>query len=272
VPVQAPRPPSGTGVSAHRGASAERPENTLAAFRTAIAHGCEGVELDVALTADGVPVVLHDRTVDRTTDGSGEVAELTLEQVRALRTADGEPVPTLAEVLALCAGHVEVNVEIKDRTAAGAVLAVADGFPTLDWFASSAQWDALRELRQLSPTVVLYPLSTGVMTLDDLRAQAISAGYSAAAVDAEFARMSHLGQGLPAAVEFAAEIGARGLSVAEPGLTAEDVASVHAAGLAVWAWTTNDPGRAADLMHHGVDAICTDDPATVLAVRASLGR
>ena len=69
-------------VIAHRGASAEAVENTLTAFRLAHERGADAVELDVHATADGVPVLLHDDTVDRTTDGSGDVRRLTLEQVR----------------------------------------------------------------------------------------------------------------------------------------------------------------------------------------------
>ncbi len=79
------------GIYAHRGASAEFPENTLAAFRRALELAVEAIELDVHLSADGVPVVIHDQTVDRTTDGSGAVHEMTVVELQALDTCPSEP-------------------------------------------------------------------------------------------------------------------------------------------------------------------------------------
>src|SRR3954471_8516604 len=94
-------------IIAHRGASGSAPENTIAAFELAVAHGADAIELDVRLTADRVPVVLHDATLDRTTSGRGPLGTLTLEQVRRLDAGVrfpafrglGVTVPTLAEVL-----------------------------------------------------------------------------------------------------------------------------------------------------------------------------
>jgi len=93
---------------AHRGYSAVAPENTMPAFAAAVLGGATYVEFDVRTTADGVPVVIHDRTVDRTTDGSGHVWDLTVEEVRALDAGSwfapayaGVPVPLLEEVLDL---------------------------------------------------------------------------------------------------------------------------------------------------------------------------
>ncbi|MCT4782597.1 MULTISPECIES: glycerophosphodiester phosphodiesterase [Exiguobacterium] len=97
---------------AHRGYSAKYPENTLRAFEAALPH-VDGIELDVQRTKDGRLVVIHDETVDRTTDGSGYVKDMTLKQIRQLK-ADGERIPTLEEVYALVATHdVTVNVELK---------------------------------------------------------------------------------------------------------------------------------------------------------------
>lgn len=104
----------------HRGASALAPENTMASFKRALADGADIVELDVRVTADGVVIVMHDDTVDRTTDGSGGVSELTLEEIQGLDAGSwfhprfaGEPVPTLAEVLGWAQGRVELFLEIK---------------------------------------------------------------------------------------------------------------------------------------------------------------
>ena len=107
---------------AHRGASARQPENTVAAFAAAMEAGADGVELDVQLTSDGVPVVIHDETVDRTHDGTGGVSTFTLAQLQKLRSLlkpKGDPmvtrIPTLAEVLdLLAAGSQLINIELKN--------------------------------------------------------------------------------------------------------------------------------------------------------------
>lgn len=98
----------------HRGASADAPENTLAAFRLARAQGAEGIEFDVQLSADGHPVVMHDRDVARTTDGQGVVTSLTLAQLKELTLAEGQRVPTLAEVFEELGPAFLYNVELKD--------------------------------------------------------------------------------------------------------------------------------------------------------------
>src|SRR5215213_4894602 len=85
-------------IYAHRGASAIHPENTLRAFRHALAIGVDGIELDVHATADGIPVVIHDRDIGRTTNGAGYVDEMPLAQLETFDAGDGERVPTLAEV------------------------------------------------------------------------------------------------------------------------------------------------------------------------------
>ena len=103
-------------VTAHRGGSDERPENTLDAFRNAVAIGADVVEFDVRSTADHRLVVLHDRTLDRTTNCTGIVYKLTFEQVRACQTnGNGQPVPTLEEVLDYLAPiDIDIAPELKE--------------------------------------------------------------------------------------------------------------------------------------------------------------
>lgn len=105
---------------AHRGASAVAPPNTLAAFEKAVELGADGIEMDVHLSADGVPVVIHDYTVDATTDGSGRVADMTLAQLKELDagspfdpTFAGERIPTLGEVLESVGNRLLLNIELK---------------------------------------------------------------------------------------------------------------------------------------------------------------
>lgn len=105
---------------AHRGASALAPGNTLAAFAKAAELNADGIEFDVQLSADNVPVVIHDFTVDRTTDGSGRVADLTLAQLKRLDAGapfdlsfSGQRIPTLTEVLETLGGQLLLNIELK---------------------------------------------------------------------------------------------------------------------------------------------------------------
>jgi glycerophosphoryl diester phosphodiesterase len=113
-------------IIAHRGASAAAPQNTLVAFRKALEFGADGVELDVHLSADGVPVVMHNFEVDETTDGAGQVTDKTLAELKELDAGGkfspefaGERIPTLAEVFEALEGKLLVNVELKDMSPSG---------------------------------------------------------------------------------------------------------------------------------------------------------
>lgn len=124
-----PRTPA---IIAHRGASAAAPENTLAAFNLAAALQADAVELDVKLSKDGAPIIMHDATVDRTTNGKGRVCDLTLADIKSLEAGAwkdakyaGEPVPTLAEVFETVADKVWINVELTNYTTRGDGLVAA---------------------------------------------------------------------------------------------------------------------------------------------------
>lgn len=113
---------------AHRGASAALPENTLGAFALAAEQGADGIELDVHLSADGVPIVIHDADLARTTDGSGPVAELTAAEIQMFDAGDGDKVPTLDDVFQAFGPRFLYNVEIKSGgwRDSGVEAAVAD--------------------------------------------------------------------------------------------------------------------------------------------------
>ncbi len=126
-------------IVAHRGSSADRPENTLASTRRAIEVGATAVEVDVRTTKDGALVLSHDATLDRMTDGTGKIKDKTLAEIHKLdagRKFDpkfaGERVPTLEQVLTLCKGKIDVLLDLKesgeqyDRKVAEAVRAVGD--------------------------------------------------------------------------------------------------------------------------------------------------
>lgn len=107
-------------VIAHRGASAYHPENTMSAFKAAVEMGAEMIELDILLSKDGIPVVIHDETLDRTTNATANVVDYTLQELKEFDAGSwfsekhkGEPIPTLEEVLAFAKGKIALNIEIK---------------------------------------------------------------------------------------------------------------------------------------------------------------
>lgn len=223
---------------AHRGVSARAPENTLTAFRLALADGADGVELDVHLSADGVPVVIHDATLERTTDGKGAVADCAAQELSRLDagswfSADfaGEPVPTLREVLALLSGRLRVNVEIKGAAAALAALDVLKEFPGTDVVFSSFDQSVLRELRLVDARVPLAVLSD----------------------EAGWHRL------IPLALELrASAVHRRADLVSRPLL-----AAARAAGLPVFAWTVDAPDQARSLQRAGITGLFANDPVAL---------
>jgi len=215
-------------IYAHRGASAERPENTLSAFGRALEIGTFGIELDVHLSLDGVPVVIHDGAVDRTTDGAGLVSELSLEAIRKLDAGNGERVPTLQEVCDLVEGRAHLNIEVKATGAAEAVISEVVARPNLHWGISSFDWDVLRFVRGKHARADLQPLT--IEATDE-------------------------------ALALAAEVGAHQLNLLDAALDEDIIAFLRERGLGAWVWTVNDPARAVELIRWGVSGICTDDPA-----------
>ncbi|MBP1912018.1 glycerophosphodiester phosphodiesterase family protein [Thermococcus stetteri] len=137
-----------TLVLGHRGYSAKYPENTLLAFKKAIEAGADGVELDVWLTEDGEVVVIHDETVDRTSNGSGRVKEMTLEELKSLDFGSGERIPTLEEVFEALPEDAIINVELKDVEAAKKAAEIIGNNNPERVIISSFIIDALQEYRK----------------------------------------------------------------------------------------------------------------------------
>lgn len=145
-------------IIAHRGASADAPENTITAFALAAEQAADGIELDVQLSADGVPVIIHDERVDRTTNGQGRVSKLSLEQLQALDAGDGRSIPTLDQVFEIFGPSLLYNVELKsgfwpDKNLAAAVAERIEGHQLEDRvLVSSFNLIAVRQARHyLSP-------------------------------------------------------------------------------------------------------------------------
>lgn len=158
-------PPLGkTRLIAHRGGPRYAPENTLLAFSNAIAVGADMLECDVHLTRDGEVVVIHDETLERTTNGTGWVMDLTLAELRSLEAGAGERIPTLKELVALARpAGVELLVELKSPHLYPGiefkVLTELEDEGYLDQCVlQSFDWDSLRRLRQLKPSARLGAL------------------------------------------------------------------------------------------------------------------
>jgi glycerophosphoryl diester phosphodiesterase len=148
-------------VGGHRGNPAEHPENTLASFRSAIELGVEMIECDVHLSADGQLVVIHDHTLDRTTNGSGLVKERTLAELRDLDAGSGEGLPLLAEVCEVARGRACVCIEVKQFpvTYPGLEEKLLAELRELDFVGQTAiisfQQDSVRRLKNLEPGLVV---------------------------------------------------------------------------------------------------------------------
>jgi glycerophosphoryl diester phosphodiesterase len=240
-------------IVAHRGASSTRPENTTSAFEEAVRLGARIVEFDVRLTADAVPVVMHDPTVDRTTDGTGAVHELTLAQIRGLVVGQGDRVPTLDETLALLSGRAAVAIEIKnlpgepafeataesivDATHASLARTAFDG-PVLVVSFNPASIAASRVIDASVPTGFL---TTRLVPPDDALAHAVASGH---------------------------EMVLPGTWSLEP-VGAAFVRRAHEAKVRVGTWTVDDADGVRRFVEMGVDAIASNDPRMALeALRA----
>lgn len=234
---------------AHRGASAYAPENTLAAFRLAMQQGAHGVELDVKLSADGEMVVMHDASVDRTTNGSGKVKEMPLAALRELRApgrfADqypDEPIPTLLEVLESLGHQAIINIELTNYSSPrdhlpelAANLVDRLGMQANVLFSSFLPAN-LQRVRRILPQA-----RVAVLALQGL------AGWPG---------RGWIGR------RAAPEI----LHPHHADITPALVQREHARGRRVHAWTVNSSAEARALLLMGVDGLISDDPPAILRV------
>lgn len=155
-------------VIAHRGASAEAPENTLAALERAIACGANGIEIDVYYV-DGEIFVFHDRYLERLTAHPGRLIDLTASQVQTLRVFNQQPVPTLRQALASINGRCMLNIELKGQVPIDALIAHLDSacneyhFSPNQLIVSSFNHHWLQDAKQALPWLHIGALSTGCM-------------------------------------------------------------------------------------------------------------
>ncbi len=226
-------------IISHAACGGHAPENTLAGIRKAIELGAEGIEIDVQASADGVPVLMHDLTVDRTTNGSGAVAALSLAELRAL-DAGGEPVPTLAEVLDLTLGKVLLIMEIKQPGIEEHIARVVHEKQALDdvmaWSFYPAALEGMRAAEPQIPCALLV------------------AGES----------MSNW----PKMRSLALRLGVQGVSVFAPAVDERIAEDCRRRGLALYTWTPDTETAIERAIRAGVDGVCSNYPDKVVEVLA----
>jgi glycerophosphoryl diester phosphodiesterase len=234
----------------HRGAAAIAPENTLASFQKAIAIGVDRIETDVHMTSDGQIILMHDRTLNRTTSGKGEVRNHTLAEIRQLDAGSwfapeyaGERVPTLDEAIKLCKGKCLLMIEVKESSnyTPGIEEAVAEviraNAAQNDCVVISLQHSVIFNFHQLAPDIRLHRSYVGKIPLLPIY--------------------------LDAGITFR---GFRCYSyVEEFNLNKEFISSytmkrIQRMGKKVNAWTDDDPQHAAMLIRLGVSGIITNNP------------
>ncbi len=237
-------------IIAHRGYRRRFPENTLAAFAAAFDSGAPMVELDVTLTRDRRAVVLHDDTLERTTDGRGPVRDFTLDELKRLDAGSwfdprfaGERLPSLEEALDLCAARGMVNIEIK----AGA-------------FEAGRAADAIEEqvLRAVAQR--------------DMTARVLISSFDARFLERIAERPTAPAIGLLTAARTASDplalcqrLRAFSWHPDHRSVTAEKVRGMHAAGIRVLAYTVNRPADFLHLLQMGADGVFSDDPPLLQA-------
>ena len=217
----------------HRGAAGHLPENTIKSFLGAIDMHVDMIELDVHQCRTGEIVVMHDDTVDRTTNGHGRIAELALEELRSLDAGQEERIPTLEEVLDAVGARVGVVVELKERVAIAGTADIIKryvaehGWTYGQFFVTAFDHYLLQTFHALCPEVRLGAILAG-----------IPIGYA----------------------EFGERLGAASVNMAYPFLTKEFIDDAHGRGLQVFAWPVDDPQDIDRMRDLGVDGIFSNFP------------
>lgn len=219
----------------HRGAMGHAPENTLASFRKALELGVPCVELDVH-NVDGNLVVFHDDRVERTTDGTGNLATHSFEQLRTLDAGSGEKIPTLTEVFDLINKRAGVNIELKGPDTARPVAKFIAGLRQQGWhdnliLVSSFNHRELETIKQLDPAIKLGALFVG-LPVDD--------------------------------AEFAVRLGAYSVNPSLEFVDKRFVNNAHSHGLRVFVFTVNHPEDISRMRELGVDGVFTNYPELVI--------
>ena len=230
-------------VTSHAACKGHAPENTLAGIEAALRLGADAIEIDVHCTSDGVPVLIHDEAVDRTTDGKGNVHEMTLDAVRALDAGarqfvpqfHGERVPLLADVIDLTKGKALLQIEIKQEGIEERIIDVVRDRDAIASCESHSFYPGVVErMRALEPRMAAALLSGGDRIVD---------------WDEFFS--------------FALSLGAQGVSVHGTRATPERVRQGQLRSLTFMVWTVDEERHIRRVIKAGVDSICSNFPDVV---------
>jgi len=240
-------------IFAHRGSSAHAPENTLAAFKLAIEHQADAIELDAKLSLDQVPVVIHDQTVDRTTQGTGEVRQMTLAELRELDAGEffdstfrGEKIPTLEEVFETVGKRIFINIELTNYASPGDPLPyIVAELVRKHGLEGQVLFSSFNPLALLRVRKVLPQVPRGLLALP---------GASGA-----WAR-SWLRRFVPC----------EAIHPEYQDITPRFVQRIHRAGQRIHAYTVNQQEDMRRLFGMGVDGIFTDDPLLARQILAEV--
>lgn len=239
---------------AHRGASGKglAPENTLAAIEKAIEIGVDAVEIDIHLTADGHVVVIHDRTVDRTTNGAGPVDQMTLDELKRLdagswfaREFVGERVPTLQEVLDLVGWRTLVLIEAKTEEAAEKAVTI------------------IRSMRAQSRVVMQSFLGPAVRSINRLDRR-IPTAFLMTGGEATLRRQTGV-------VKRVLKLGANALALKYTAATPDLVQTFLSRAMGFWVYTVDEPEMMQEMIEMGVGGIITNYPDRLNQVLADGG-
>lgn len=218
---------------AHRGARGYEPENTLKSFQKALDLHADGIELDVHLSSDGHLIVIHDETIDRTTNGKGFVNTFTLAELKTFLIDDQYEIPTLKEVFNLVNKKCLINIELKGLGTADKVAALIEEYiADQNWnyghfIVSSFNWDLLQETSNLNSNIAI-----GVLTEEDVEK----------------------------ALAFAELIEAEAIHPDYQLLNLENVQEMQEKGFLVLPWTVNDTEDIQKIKSYQVDGIISDFP------------
>ncbi len=222
-------------VTAHAACKGHAPENTLAGIRAALKYKSDAIEIDLHCTRDRVPVLIHDEAVDRTTDGSGAIASLTLRQARKLDAGKGERIPTLREVLDEVSGRALMVLEIKARDIEEEVLAVVRRAKALDYcVVHSFAPKIVERIRTLEPHMPCSLLTGG-----------------------------HSVENPHKLFDLALSINAQGVAANHEVVTPQLVRAAHLRELRFSTWTVDSEKEVRRVARAGVDAITSNYPDRV---------
>lgn len=216
----------------HRGAKGHLTENTLESISLALEMGIDGIEVDVHLCASGEVVVFHDFTLDRLSDGSGEITTKTYDQLQQLTLKGGYKIPLLTEVLDLIEGKCSINIELKGLNTSKSTCAIISKYIDKGWeyssiLVSSFQENELLEVKKINGNILIAVLSKA---------------------------------SVEEAIEWGKILNATAIHPSLGIITRQSVIDAHTQGFNVNVWTVNEPEDIARMIEFGVDGIISDFP------------